>query len=76
VATVAAAAAVGAGPYGAAWALAVAVVGGLAAALALIARAVRRLSGITGDVLGGAAEIATTAVLLVAALAYANSLTW
>jgi adenosylcobinamide-GDP ribazoletransferase len=56
----------------AAWAFGIvvmiAVAAGLAAALALTALAVRRLGGITGDVLGALVEVATAACLLVTAL--------
>jgi adenosylcobinamide-GDP ribazoletransferase len=61
---------------GAPWMLPVAIVVGLVVALLLVRRSVRRLGGVTGDVMGAAVEIATTAALLVAALAYASSLTW
>jgi adenosylcobinamide-GDP ribazoletransferase len=44
-----------------------AVLAGLAAAGLLLRRAVRRLGGITGDVLGALAETAATSVLVVAA---------
>ncbi|WP_213457247.1 adenosylcobinamide-GDP ribazoletransferase, partial [Rhizomonospora bruguierae] len=37
-----------------------AVAAGLAAALLLVAHAVRRLGGVTGDVLGAAVEVAAT----------------
>ncbi|WP_433238222.1 adenosylcobinamide-GDP ribazoletransferase [Actinomadura nitritigenes] len=66
VAVLAAAGAAGAasgGPGGALHGLA-AVVIGLAAALLMLRHAVRRLGGVTGDVLGALVEIATTAALL------------
>jgi adenosylcobinamide-GDP ribazoletransferase len=44
--------------------MACAVVIGLAAAMAVLAHAVRRLGGVTGDVLGALVEIATTTVLV------------
>lgn len=47
---------------------AVAVLAGLGASAALLQHAVRRLGGITGDVLGALVETATTAALLVMAL--------
>jgi adenosylcobinamide-GDP ribazoletransferase len=50
------------------WTLPLAVVAGLAAALVLQRHAVRRLGGITGDVLGALAEVATTVTLVVAAM--------
>jgi adenosylcobinamide-GDP ribazoletransferase len=50
------------------WTLPVAVVAGLSAAFAVQRHAVRRLGGITGDVLGALAEIATTVTLVVAAM--------
>jgi adenosylcobinamide-GDP ribazoletransferase len=50
------------------WIFAVAVAAGLAASAAVTMLAVRRLGGITGDVLGAAAEIATAVCLLVLAL--------
>ena len=49
------------------WTLPLAVVAGLAAAYGLERHAVRRLGGITGDVLGALAEVATTVALVVAA---------
>jgi adenosylcobinamide-GDP ribazoletransferase len=54
------------GPHGA-WLLPAGVAAGLAASLALGWHAVRRLGGITGDVLGGLCEIAATACLIVTA---------
>ncbi|MEY4170463.1 MAG: hypothetical protein RLZ94_1536 [Actinomycetota bacterium] len=47
---------------------AIAVIAGLGVGLLVVARAVRRLGGITGDVLGAAVETATTAALLALAL--------
>lgn len=46
----------------------VAVIAGLAVAAAVLRIAVRRLGGITGDVLGALVELAATVVLLVAAV--------
>jgi adenosylcobinamide-GDP ribazoletransferase len=46
----------------------VAVAVGLLAAAALLRHAVRRLGGVTGDVLGALVEVSTTAVLVVLAL--------
>lgn len=57
--------AVGGEPPG--WTLPLAVAAGLAAAYVLQRHAVRRLGGITGDVLGALAEVATTVALVVAA---------
>jgi adenosylcobinamide-GDP ribazoletransferase len=48
------------------WPLAVAV--GLVVAALLVSRAVRRLGGVTGDVMGASVEVATTAALLTVAL--------
>ena len=50
------------------WTLPLAVAAGLAAAFAVQRDAVRRLGGITGDVLGALTEIATTVTLVVAAM--------
>jgi adenosylcobinamide-GDP ribazoletransferase len=50
------------------WTLPLAVIAGLAAAAALQRHAVRRLGGITGDVLGALAEVAATVTLVVAAM--------
>jgi adenosylcobinamide-GDP ribazoletransferase len=72
VATIAAAAAAVAGsaavgePLG--WTLPLGVAAGLGVAFAVQRHAVRRLGGITGDVLGALAEIATTVTLVVAAM--------
>jgi adenosylcobinamide-GDP ribazoletransferase len=50
------------------WTLPLAVVAGLGAAFVLERHAVRRLGGITGDVLGALAEVAATVTLVVAAM--------
>lgn len=50
------------------WTLPLAVVAGLAAALVVERHAARRLGGITGDVLGALAEVATAVTLVVAAM--------
>jgi adenosylcobinamide-GDP ribazoletransferase len=50
------------------WILPVAVAAGLIVSLALATRAVRRLGGITGDVLGALVETATATCLLVTAM--------
>jgi len=50
------------------WIYAVAIAAGLACSVLLTALATRRLGGITGDVLGAAAEITTAACLLVTAI--------
>ena len=50
------------------WTLPLAVAAGLVAAFAVQRHAVRRLGGITGDVLGALTEIATTVTLVVAAM--------
>src|SRR6266705_636215 len=65
-AAVAISAAVAGGRLG--WTLPLAVAAGLAAAFAVQRHAVRRLGGITGDVLGALAEIAATVTLVVAAM--------
>ncbi|MFI6511430.1 adenosylcobinamide-GDP ribazoletransferase [Streptosporangium sp. NPDC050855] len=54
----------GLGPFLAPWGLPLAVAVGLLAAWALRRRAVRRLGGVTGDVLGALVETATAATLL------------
>jgi len=53
---------------GASWFLAAGVAAGLAVSLGVTAVAVRRLGGITGDVLGALAETAATVCLVVTAL--------
>jgi adenosylcobinamide-GDP ribazoletransferase len=50
------------------WTLPLAVVAGLGASFVVQRHAVRRLGGITGDVLGALAEVATTVTLVVAAM--------
>jgi adenosylcobinamide-GDP ribazoletransferase len=50
------------------WTLPLAIVAGLAAARGLERHAVRRLGGITGDVLGALAEVTTTVTLIVATM--------
>jgi adenosylcobinamide-GDP ribazoletransferase len=50
------------------WTLPLAIIAGLSASLLLQRHAVGRLGGITGDVLGALAEVATTVALLVAAM--------
>lgn len=62
----------GAHSAGFALACAAAVASALLVALALLRRAVRRLGGITGDVLGALAETATTTALIIAA----GAITW
>ncbi len=66
VAAVAISAAVVGEPLG--WTLPLAVLAGLGAGFAVQQHAVRRLGGITGDVLGALAEVATTVTLVVAAM--------
>ena len=66
VAAVAISAAVVGEPLG--WTLPFAVLAGLGAGFAVQQHAVRRLGGITGDVLGALAEVATTITLVVAAM--------
>ena len=65
-AAVAISAAVAGNPLG--WTLPLAVAAGLGAATAVRRHAVRRLGGITGDVLGALAEVAATVTLVVAAM--------
>jgi adenosylcobinamide-GDP ribazoletransferase len=50
------------------WTLPVGVTAGLAVAFGLERHAVRRLGGITGDVLGALCEVATTVALVVATM--------
>ncbi|MGA1088766.1 MAG: adenosylcobinamide-GDP ribazoletransferase [Candidatus Nanopelagicales bacterium] len=50
------------------WSLPLGVGAGLVVAALMVRRAVRRLNGVTGDVMGAAVESATTALLLTAAL--------
>ena len=50
------------------WTLPLAMAAGLGVAFAVQRHAVRRLGGITGDVLGALAEIAMTVTLVVAAM--------
>lgn len=69
-AVIAALSSTGVGWAGAGWTLPLAIVAGLAAAFALERHAVRRLGGITGDVLGALAEVATTVALVVATLSH------
>jgi len=66
VAAVTVSAAVAGEPLG--WTLPLAVMAGLGAAWVLQRRAAGRLGGITGDVLGALAEVATTVTLVVAAM--------
>ena len=66
VAAVAVSATVTGEPLG--WTLPLAVIAGLGAAFVLERHAVRRLGGITGDVLGALAEVAATVTLVVAAM--------
>jgi len=65
-AVLSAAALAGAAPFN--WIFVVAIAAGLAASAAVTRLAVRRLGGITGDVLGALTEIATAVCLLVLAL--------
>jgi adenosylcobinamide-GDP ribazoletransferase len=53
-------------PFG--WIFVVAIAAGVLAGTALTALAVRRLGGITGDVLGAVAEVSAAVSLLVTAL--------
>jgi adenosylcobinamide-GDP ribazoletransferase len=50
------------------WTLPLAVLAGLAAALAVQRHAARRLGGVTGDVMGALIEVAATVTLVVAAM--------
>jgi adenosylcobinamide-GDP ribazoletransferase len=50
------------------WTLPLAIVAGLAAAFVLLRQSTRRLGGITGDVLGALAEVATTVAVVVATM--------
>lgn len=54
----------GLGPFITPWGLPLAMLAGLLVAWAVRRRAVRRLGGVTGDVLGALVEIATAATLL------------
>lgn len=54
---------------GAPWALPVGVLVGLTVAALLVRRGVRRLGGVTGDVMGAAVEVAVATALVVTALA-------
>ncbi|WP_431892970.1 adenosylcobinamide-GDP ribazoletransferase [Nonomuraea sp. bgisy101] len=60
--------AAGAGPAGGGFVLPLAVLAGLGVATGLLAHAVRRLGGVTGDVLGALVETAATTVLVVCAV--------
>ena len=66
IAAVVVSATVAGGPLG--WTLPLAVVAGLAVGFGLERHAVRRLGGITGDVLGALAEVTTTITLIVATM--------
>lgn len=60
--------AAGAWATGSVWTAPLAVAAGLALALGVVARSVRRFGGITGDVIGAAIETASTIVLVILAL--------
>lgn len=62
------AAAAGAWVTGVPWVLPLAMTLGLVTAMGVVARSVRRLGGITGDVLGAAVETATAIALVIVAL--------